>query len=95
MVSAAISEANTVSNSQEFIERRSLTVGDVTHTVQRTPGQTSAELSQLHSTDRSLQAMRLSEAANQESPTVYKGTPRVCRITQRTAITWWPQPQPQ
>ena len=55
--------------------------------VRNHPGKTSAELADLGNVDRYMVARRLPEM---RGATLTQGEPRVCGISQRQAVTWWP-----
>lgn len=52
------------------------------------PGHTSHELATLSGLDRYALARRLPECAT--AGVVYRGAPKTCDVTGRSAVTWWP-----
>lgn len=58
--------------------------------LRRRPGLTSAELADAERVDRYMPARRLPELREADPPLVKNGEQRVCRVTKRRALTWWP-----
>jgi hypothetical protein len=58
--------------------------------VMMVPGSTAAEIARLTDLERHIPSRRLPELRDRDVPIVRNGEPRVCRVTHRMSLTWWP-----
>lgn len=61
--------------------------------VRAAPGNTSAELAEDAFMDRYAVARRLPDLEHEER--VHRGESRLCSVSGRLAVTWWPGPEPK
>ena len=73
----------------ENAKRRPKQIIDTARLVNKLPGKTSAELARMTGADRYMLARRCPDA--EEKKLVSRGDMRVCTVSNRMALTWWPK----
>jgi len=93
-IAEARGSATTTSHDQTRAQQRKLTTSRATEIVKDHPGHTCGELAQITGEQRTMLARRLPDAANLKKPKLFKGAPRACGESGKSAFTWWPLPVP-